>query len=222
VTRWRTETVVTAGTLTVDEQAWEVETNVWLVGDDEEVLVIDPAHDLAPILSAIGGRRTAVIACTHGHSDHIDQAPALASETGAEVVLHPKDRVIWDATFPDRPPDGDLVGGEVLRAAGLEMRILETPGHTPGSVSLYVPPLEEVFTGDTLLAGGPGAVGLSHSDFDTIVTSIKGRILALPPQTRILPGHGPETTVKAEAPLVQDWAERMEEFLHTGYLRIVL
>jgi glyoxylase-like metal-dependent hydrolase (beta-lactamase superfamily II) len=206
--RARIEHVTTAGTFNLDGLSSQVENNVWLFGDGATVLIVDASHDAAAIQAAVGDRRATIIACTHGHDDHINQAVALASATGAEVMLHPADLELWHAVHPHLVPDGELVQGQIIRFAGLEVRVIETPGHTGGSVSLYVPALEAVFAGDTLLAGGPGATGRSYSDFPTITHSINHRILSLPPQTRVLPGHGDETTVAAELQHVQDWVER--------------
>jgi glyoxylase-like metal-dependent hydrolase (beta-lactamase superfamily II) len=200
--------VVTTGTFTGDGVTQDVENNVWLVGDDEVVLVVDAAHDVGAIRRGVGGRRVAEIACTHGHRDHVDVAPQLAEALGAATLLHPADRPLWDLTHDVTPPDGDLVEGDVLRIAHLEVRVLETPGHSPGSICLYVPALDAVFTGDTLFAGGPRDTGRSLAVFPTLVRSIREKLLGLPPQTRILPGHGEETTIGAEAPHLDEWRAR--------------
>lgn len=204
----RVEHLVTHGTFALDGGVWEVENNVWLVGDDTEVIVIDPAHDAAAIAEAVGGRQLKAIVCTHAHNDHIDAAPALAAATGAPILLHLDDRILWKQTHPDRAPDGDLADGTALTVAGTELRSLHTPGHTPGGVCLYAAELGTVFTGDTLFAGGPGATGRSFSDFPTIVASIRDRLLTLPPETVVRTGHGDTTTIGAEAPHLQEWIDR--------------
>jgi glyoxylase-like metal-dependent hydrolase (beta-lactamase superfamily II) len=204
----RIDRVVTSGSFTQDGETRTVENNVWLLGDDEQVLVVDPAHDLDAIRGAVGDRRVTAIACTHGHRNHVDQAPALAETAGAPVLINPEDGELWAGTHPDRLPDLELVEREVLRVAHVEIRVLHTPGHTPGSVSLYVPALESVFSGDTLRTGGPGATGQSSGDFPTILRSIDAKLLSLPPQTKVLPGHGEATTVEAEAPYRDEWTER--------------
>jgi len=201
----RVEHLTTSGTFSLDGGTWDVENNVWLLGDDDEVLLIDAPHDAGGIVAAVAGRRVVAIACTHAHDDHVDAAVAVADVTGAPVLLHAADRVLWDRVHPDRAPDGDLADGRQLTVAGAAVRVLHTPGHSPGSVSLSVPALGTVFTGDTLFAGGPGATGRSYSDFPTIVASIRERLLTLPSETVVRTGHGPETTVGAEAPHVQDW-----------------
>ncbi|MET8067921.1 MBL fold metallo-hydrolase, partial [Micromonospora sp. NPDC005313] len=131
--------------------------------------------------------------------------PELARATGAPVLLHPADRVLWDMTHPDTEPDGDLTDGQTITVGGTTLRVLHTPGHSPGACSLYAPDLGAVFTGDTLFAGGPGATGRSYSDFGTIVESIRTRLLTLPPETVVHTGHGDDTTIGAEAPHLDEW-----------------
>ena len=150
------------------------------MGDDDEVLVIDAAHDADAIMAAVGERRVTAILCTHGHNDHIDAAPALADRTGAAIWLHPADAALWGLAHPERQPNAELHAGQVLTVAGMEVHVLHTPGHSPGGVCLSRPGLGVVFTGDTLFAGGPGATGRSFSDFPTIIDSISHRLLNLP------------------------------------------
>ncbi len=200
--------VVTAGTFTLDGGSWDVENNVWLVGDDDEVVVIDAAHDAEAIAEQIGGRRVVAILLTHGHNDHINAAPDLAKRTGANIWLHPADAALWGMTHPAVQPAVELHGGQVLSVAGTDIDVLHTPGHSSGAVSFFVPELETVFTGDTLFAGGPGATGRSFSDFPTIIDSISRKLLTLPSATVVHPGHGDDTTIGAEAPQLDDWVVR--------------
>ncbi|MFF4530261.1 MBL fold metallo-hydrolase [Streptomyces sp. NPDC001407] len=204
----RIEHLVTSGTFALDGGVWDVDNNVWLVGDDEEVLVVDASHDADAIEKAVAGRRLVAIVCTHAHNDHIDAAPALAERTGAPVLLHPADRELWDRTHPGIAPDQELTDGQVLSVAGAELTVLHTPGHSPGAVCLHAPALGTVFTGDTLFQGGPGATGRSFSHFPTIIDSIRDRLLPLPPETVVRTGHGDTTTVGAEAPALADWIAR--------------
>ncbi|MGW7017964.1 MBL fold metallo-hydrolase [Streptomyces decoyicus] len=204
----RIDHLVTSGTFSLDGGTWDVDNNVWIVGDDDEAIVIDAAHDADAILEALGGRTLRAIVCTHGHNDHIDAAPALASRTGARIHLHPADLPLWQMTHPDTAPDAELADGQVLTIAGTDLTVLHTPGHAPGAVCLHAPELGTVFTGDTLFQGGPGATGRSFSDFPTIVASIRDRLLTLPPTTQVRTGHGDPTTIGAEAPHVEEWLKR--------------
>ncbi|WP_405846391.1 MBL fold metallo-hydrolase [Streptomyces sp. NBC_01518] len=204
----RIEHLVTSGQFSLDGGTWDVDNNVWIVGDDHEVVVIDAAHDADAIAKAVGDRRLTAVICTHAHNDHIDAAPDLADRTSAPVLLHADDLPLWKQTHPDRAPDGELGDGQVVAVAGVEVTVLHTPGHAPGAVCLYVPALNALFSGDTLFAGGPGATGRSYSHFPTIVDSIRDRLLGLPGDTVVYTGHGDTTTVGAEAPHLQEWIAR--------------
>ncbi len=194
----RIEKTVVSGVFSLDGQDFDVDNNVWLVGDDDEVLVIDAPHDAAPILDAIGGRRVTAIVLTHGHNDHITAAVDLRQATGAPIWLHPADRMLWDVIHPGVEPDEALGEGTRFRVAGTTLTALHTPGHSPGSTCLHAPDLATVFTGDTLFHGGPGATGRSYSDKPTILTSIRSKLLSLHGDTVVRTGHGDDTTVSAE------------------------
>ncbi|MFJ9033343.1 MBL fold metallo-hydrolase [Streptomyces sp. NPDC102274] len=204
----RIDHLVTSGTFSLDGGTWDVDNNVWIVGDDSEAIVIDASHDAAAIETALGGRTLRAIVCTHAHNDHIDAAPALAAATGAPVLLHPDDLPLWKQTYPEQVPDGELTDGATLTVAGITLTVLHTPGHAPGAVCLYAPELSSVFTGDTLFQGGPGATGRSFSHFPTIIDSIRDRLLGLPPETVVRTGHGDTTTIGAEAPQLAEWIQR--------------
>ncbi|MEU5942045.1 MBL fold metallo-hydrolase [Micromonospora sp. NPDC047548] len=204
----RVDHTVTSGTFSLDGQTFDVDNNVWVVGDDTECVVIDAPHDVNAIRHVVGGRRVLAILASHAHDDHVRVAPELARATGAPVLLHPADRVLWDMVHPELPPDGALADGQGIDVAGSTLRVLHTPGHSPGACSFHAPDLGAVFTGDTLFAGGPGATGRSHSDFGTIVASIRTRLLTLPPETVVHTGHGDDTTIGAEAPHLQQWLAR--------------
>lgn len=132
----------------------------------------------------------------------------LAERTGAPILLHQDDLPLWKQTHPDRLPDGGLADGRTVTVAGVDLTVLHTPGHAPGAVCLYAPSLNALFSGDTLFAGGPGATGRSYSHFDTIIASIRDRLLALPEDTVVYTGHGDTTTIAAEAPHLQEWIDR--------------
>jgi glyoxylase-like metal-dependent hydrolase (beta-lactamase superfamily II) len=195
----RIDKVVVSGVFSLDGQDFDVDNNVWLVGNDDEVLVIDSPHDAAPIVDAIGGRRVTAIVLTHGHNDHITAAVDLRAATGAPIWFNPADRMLWDVVHPDAEPDHDLTEGATLHVAGTTLTALATPGHSPGSTCLHAADLGTVFTGDTLFQGGPGATGRSYSDEPTILESIRTRLLTLPADTVVKTGHGDDTTIAAEA-----------------------
>ncbi|MGY1806595.1 MBL fold metallo-hydrolase [Blastococcus sp. SYSU D00669] len=194
----RIEKAVVSGVFSLDGQDFDVDNNVWLVGDDDEVLVIDAPHDAAPIVEAVGGRRVTAIVLTHGHNDHITAAPALREATGAPIWFHPADRMLWDMVHAGVEPDQALGEGTAFRVAGTTLTALHTPGHSPGSTCLHAPDLTAVFTGDTLFHGGPGATGRSFSDHPTILNSIRAKLLTLHGDTVVHTGHGDDTTITAE------------------------
>jgi glyoxylase-like metal-dependent hydrolase (beta-lactamase superfamily II) len=204
----RIELEVTSGTFELDGGCWDVDNNVWIVGDDHEVVLIDAAHDAEALERVVGGRTLRAIVCTHAHNDHVNAALDLAAKTGAPVLLNAADLELWKQTHPGADPDGGLPDGTVIEVAGVGLHVLHTPGHSPGGVSLYVPELGTVFTGDALFQGGPGATGRSFSDFPTLVESIRTRLLVLPPATVVRTGHGATTTIGEEAPHLQEWIDR--------------
>ena len=187
----RIERVVTSGTFSLDGGCWDVDNNVWIIGNDSSVIIIDPAHD-----------------------DHIRSAKEAAERFGAPVYLNPADRVLWEMVYPSWDFDHELADGDVLRIGDTDLKVLATPGHSPGSVCFYAPTLSwensegVVFSGDTLFNGGPGATGRSYSDFDTIIESISTRLLTLPESTAVLTGHGDSTGIGLEAPELPAWIKR--------------
>jgi len=199
--------LVTHGTFSLDGGTWEVDNNIWIVGDDKEVVVFDAAHNAAPIKAAVGNRHVVAVVCTHGHNDHVTVAPQLGVELDAPVLLHPADDVLWRMTHPDK--DFRAVDdGLVLTAGGIELHAIHTPGHSPGSVCWHAPELRAVFSGDTLFQGGPGATGRSFSDFPTILESISGRLGKLPHDTVVYTGHGDSTTIGDEIVHYDEWVAR--------------
>ncbi len=198
----RIDHTVTSGTFSLDGETFEVDNNVWVVGDDDECVVIDAPHDVEAILAAVGGRRVKAIVCTHAHDDHVRVAPELRERTGAPILLHPDDRPLWELTHPDLLWDVDLADGQLLEVGGTTLEVLHTPGHAPGAVCLVAPDHGCVFTGDTLFQGGPGATGRSFSDRPTLEASIRARLFALPDATVVHTGHGGDTTIGAERALL--------------------
>jgi glyoxylase-like metal-dependent hydrolase (beta-lactamase superfamily II) len=200
------ELVTTSGIFALDGGEWEVTNNIWLVGDDRSVFVIDAAHDHQPIVDAVNGRRVEGIILTHGHNDHINAAAALSDAVDAPIHLHPADTMLWSVVYPDRSPDKDIEPGSTIRTrtGSVELGVLHTPGHSPGCCCFHSVGDGVVFSGDTLFCGGPGATGRSHSDYPTILQSIRRALLTLPPETVVHTGHGDSTTIAAETPLIED------------------
>jgi glyoxylase-like metal-dependent hydrolase (beta-lactamase superfamily II) len=180
------ELVTTDGIFALDGGEWEVTNNIWLLGDDREVLVFDAAHDHSPIVEAINGRRVVAI-----------------------VLTHPDDQMLWDAVWPNDSLDGSLSTDVVLRAGGHELNVLHTPGHSPGCCCFHDAGSGMLFSGDTLFCGGPGATGRSYSDEPTILRSIITKLLQLPPETVVHTGHGDSTTIGAERDGVTERAREL-------------
>ncbi|HEX7740179.1 MAG TPA: MBL fold metallo-hydrolase [Marmoricola sp.] len=194
----RIDHAVTSGTFSLDGETFEVDNNVWVIGDDAECIVIDAPHDADAILAVVGDRRLKAIVCTHAHDDHVRVAPQLREHAQAPILLHPDDRPLWELTHPDLLWDADLSDGQQIEVGDTALTVLHTPGHAPGAVCLHAPDLGCVFTGDTLFHGGPGATGRSYSDADLIRASIAARLFALPDDTVVHTGHGADTTIGAE------------------------
>jgi glyoxylase-like metal-dependent hydrolase (beta-lactamase superfamily II) len=190
---------VTSGTFSLDGETFDVDNNVWLVGNDHECVVIDAPHSVETILEAVGSRRLTAILCTHAHDDHVRVAPELRARTGAPIWLHPDDAPVWELTHPTVSWDHNLSDGQEIEVAGTTLQVLHTPGHAPGAVCFYAPDLDAVFTGDTLFQGGPGATGRSFSDEHLIKESIRARLFALPGHTVVHTGHGDDTTIAEES-----------------------
>ncbi len=194
----RVDHAVSSGTFSLDGETFDVDNNIWVVGNDAECVVIDAPHSVDDILALVGDRTVTAIVCTHAHDDHVRVAPDLREATGAPILLHPDDRPLWVLTHGDLPWDADLADGQEIPAGGTTLRVLHTPGHAPGAVCLHAAELGCVFTGDTLFQGGPGATGRSYSDADLIVESIRARLFKLAPETVVHTGHGDDTTIAAE------------------------
>ena len=123
--------VVTSGTFSIDGEDFAVDNNIWIVGDDEECLVIDAAHEAGPIVDAVGGRRVVAIVCTHGHNDHINAAVEVADAVGAPIALHADDLMLWEHVHPGREPDLLIEDGARFEVGGTTLVALHTPGPLP-------------------------------------------------------------------------------------------
>lgn len=209
----RIERVITHGRIGVGAPGMpadgvELENNVWLVGNDAEVLVIDAAHDAEAVAQAVGDRDTLGILLTHGHEDHVNAAVDLAQRLDSHLYLHPSDLFLWERTHPDTTPDFQLTDEAAFEIAGTEIVTAHTPGHTPGSVCFIAPSLGTVFSGDTLFKGGPGATRWEYSSFEQIIASIRRELLTLPEESIARPGHGESTTIAAERRDIEAWLSR--------------
>ncbi|GII68802.1 hydrolase [Sphaerisporangium melleum] len=196
---------MTEGVVTIDDAEYKVENNTWIIGDDEEVIVIDAARDAETILETVGEREVLAVICTHGLPDHVGGAIEVAARDEAVVALNRKDRPLWRETWQETYPDIDMEDEGIFGVADVELEVMATPGVTQGGVSLYVEALGVVFTGKTLLADGPGKLAGEYPALADQLTAIGERLFTLPPDTRVLPAHGEETTVGEQEPHFDDW-----------------
>ena len=179
--------------------------NAWIIGDEEEVIVIDPGRDPAGVLDAVGDREVLAVICTHGHPDHVAAALEVAEPDQAPVALHPKDRLLWRDADPEDDAEIEMVDGGVFEVADVRLEVIHTPGHTPGSVCLYCEDLDVVFTGHTLMTSGPVPHDGEFPDFAGQLNAIGEYLLTLPGRTRVLPGEGEETTIAAAEKQFDSW-----------------
>jgi glyoxylase-like metal-dependent hydrolase (beta-lactamase superfamily II) len=188
------------------ERVQSPDVNAWLIGDDEEVIVIDPGSDADAVLAAVGERDILAVICTHGHREHIAAATVVADRDEAPIALHSLDLVAWRETHLDGDPDIAMADGGQFEVADVQLEVIHSPGHSPGSVCLYCEDLGVVFTGDTLLASGPAPHDGVFPDFAGQLTAIGEQLLTLPGDTRVLAGHGEETTVALAERQFNSWA----------------
>jgi glyoxylase-like metal-dependent hydrolase (beta-lactamase superfamily II) len=177
--------------------------NVYLIASDGRAIVVDGAAEPERILQEVGELEVVAIVETHGHPDHVQALPALVSRLGAPVRAHPGDG--WPvATEP-------LAGGETLRAGRARVRVLHTPGHTPGSTTYALIGADgepvQLFTGDTLFPGGPGNTNRDPVAFATVMASVDG-LFGFGDDVRVSPGHGLDTTLGRERSQVEEWRRR--------------
>ena len=185
------------------EQVSSGDANAWLIGDEEEVIVIDPGRDPAGVLAAVGDREVLAVICTHGHA--VQGSLEVAEPDEAPVALHPKDLNLWRDAHPEEDAEIEMSDGGVFEVADVRLEVIHAPGHTPGSVCLYCEDLEVVFTGHTLLASGPVPHDGEFPDFAGQLTAIGEYLLTLPGSTRVLPGEGEQTTIAAAEKNFDSW-----------------
>src|SRR5271157_3168874 len=190
-----------------------LECNCTILGDEEagEAIVIDPGDEVGRIQRRLAelGLKLKQILVTHAHIDHVGGALRLKQLTGAPILLNEKDLALlkmmkmqaaWVGmeTPETAPPDESLTDGLVVGLDRYPAQVLHTPGHTQGSVCLHFAPLKLVIAGDTLFAGSIGRTDLPGGNFNQIMDSLRSRLMTLPNETRVLPGHGPATTIGGE------------------------
>ncbi len=200
-----------AGIITIKVGA--IEANCYLLFDrkSKQAFIIDPGGDAAMIEEAIksNGLKGVYIVNTHGHFDHVSANDALKDATGASIALHGADvkllaeahehAALWGVKISPQPgPDIIMKDGSTLQAGSVTLDILHTPGHTPGGVCLYYKDAGVIFTGDTLFAGSIGRTDLEGGSADTLLKSIKNRLLPLADNVIVFPGHGPASTIGEE------------------------
>lgn len=176
----------------------EYQANCYVVTADDVGLVIDPGEENPELLELIGDTKVLYILNTHCHPDHIGGDEFLRKHCGAKLLFHPDDRKIFDYFMaPHIEPDGPLSEGKAIELAGLVVEVLHTPGHSPGSVVFKVESERVLFTGDLLFAGSIGRTDFPGGDPQQMVRSLK-RILELPGDYTLYPGHGPVTKLSVE------------------------
>lgn len=199
--------VRTAGVLQVDGEDYKVVSNTWVVkADDEGVIVIDPAHDAEAIMEAVGDREVYLVACTNGYNTHIGAAIEVAERDEAPIALHRRELRPWRKVHgAEHQPEIEIEAGGSFSAGDLEIDVLGLPGTSSGSVGYYISQLGVVFSGDTLRAGELGTVGDGYIDYTRQLHSVGEVLLSLPPDTRVLPDQGPETSVEEESGNFDSW-----------------
>lgn len=187
--------------------------NTWIVGDDSEVIVVDPGESAQAVLDVVDDREIAAVICTHGHAKHVAAAFEVAKRDDAPVALHPGDRLPWRDAHQSTQPDIEMEDGGVFEVADVTLEVIFAPGHSSGSVCLYCEELGVVFTGDVVNADGPVRHEGEFPDFSRQLSSIGAGVLTLDGQTKILPGHGDETTVATAERRFDSWVSAGPEGL---------
>jgi glyoxylase-like metal-dependent hydrolase (beta-lactamase superfamily II) len=185
--------------------------NTWIVGDDDEVIVIDPGDDATAVLDAVGAREILAVICTHGHEGHSGAAVEVAKRDEAPVALHPGDRMAWREVHSGGDPEIDMEDGGKFEVADVTLEVLHSPGHSRGSCCLYCEELEVVFTGDVVTENGPVPREDGFPAWSKQLDAIGAQVLTLPADTRILAGHGDELTVATAEKRFNSWVAAGQE-----------
>jgi glyoxylase-like metal-dependent hydrolase (beta-lactamase superfamily II) len=187
--------------------------NTWIIGDDTEVIVIDPGESADAVMAVVGQRDVLAVICTHGHARHVAAAFGVAGRDEAQVALHSADRLAWREAHPGKEPDIYMEEGGIFEIADVTLEVIHTPGHTPGSSCLYCEELGVLFSGDAVSGGGPVPHQGYFDDFPRQVSSIGASVLTLDGETRILAGHGEESTVALAERRFDSWVSAGPEGL---------
>ncbi|HLV74294.1 MAG TPA: MBL fold metallo-hydrolase [Vulgatibacteraceae bacterium] len=229
----RIEQVVTSGKVTLDDTDYDVENNTYIVGDDDEVIVIDPAHDAEAILKEVGDREVMAVLLTDGNEHRLNVVLEVAAageedeDNWAPIALHRADRLLWRDFFGRLAKEEDdeddakalralepdiwLEDGGIFEIGGAQLEIVHTPGHTPGSVCVISEQLGALFSGDTLHRGRPGSIGGVYEDLRGQLNSIGALLTPLPKELKVLPAQGEETTVGDEDSRWETWGELAQD-----------
>lgn len=190
-----------------------IQTNCYVISTEaKQAIIFDPGMDPQPLLDYVADLNVQAIILTHAHFDHIGGLEEVRSQTGAPVYIHSEEQhwlnspehngsARWPMVIDPlvcKPAEYELQDAQTLNIAGVTMQIFHTPGHSPGSVSIYLPEAKLVIAVDTLFQGSVGRTDLPGGDFDILANSIKQKLFTLPEQTEVYPGHGEPTTIKLE------------------------
>jgi hydroxyacylglutathione hydrolase len=171
-----------------------LETNCYVLKSENTGIIIDPGAEPQKIIKAVAGLNIQLILVSHRHYDHIDALKAIKTATKAPAAIHPAD---WIDNF-----DKKLHDGQSIDLGDEKINVIHTPGHTPGGCCFLIG--NTLFSGDTLFSGGPGNTSFSGGDEQAILMSIREKLLVLPDETEVYPGHGPATTIGRERSLYED------------------
>jgi len=187
--------------------------NTWVIGDDDEAIVIDPGESAEAVMNTVGQRDVLAVICTHGHARHVAAAFDVARRDEAPVALHAADKLSWREAHKGTEPDIQMEQGGIFEVAGVTLEVIHAAGHSPGSVALYCDELGVLFAGDIVSGGGPVPHDGYFDDFPGQLSAIGAHVLTLDGDTRILAGHGEELTVAMAERRFDSWVSAGPEGL---------